>query len=189
MKPFAAKKSPWARDTRGIRGARRVTTAALALPLTLAVALPLAAPAAAQENAPQPNPSIFGDIVDPDSIPERIPQSVENQDLPGLPDGVSVEKVEWLTDRWANVYINSAAMPGLHFWRMERERQRRPAIHRTGLQCSGRQQYRNGRTRSQRHSNDIELQGWHQHLSRHHSCGQFISRAQQHDSIWYGQED
>ena len=35
MKPFAAKKSPWARDTRGIRGARRVTTAVLALPLGL----------------------------------------------------------------------------------------------------------------------------------------------------------
>lgn len=112
MKPFAAKKSPWARDTRGIRGARRVTTAVLALPLSVAVALPLASPAAAQENAPQPNPSIFGDIVDPDSVPERIPQSVDDQDLPGLPDGVSVEKVEWLTDRWANVYINSAAMPG-----------------------------------------------------------------------------
>ena len=103
MKPFAAKKSPWARDTRGIRGARRVTTAVLALPLSVAVALPLASPAAAQENAPQPNPSIFGDIVDPDSVPERIPQSVDDQDLPGLPDGVSVEKVEWLTDRWANV--------------------------------------------------------------------------------------
>lgn len=106
MKPLAAKKFP---RSAGSRGSRRLT-AALALPLSVAIAVP--GTAVAQENAPDPKPSIFGDLVDPTEVPERTPQSVESQHLSGLPAGVSVQKVEWLTDRWANVYINSAAMPG-----------------------------------------------------------------------------
>lgn len=42
---------------------------------------------------------------------DRAPQRVTEQNLPDLPAGVSVERVEWVTDRWVNLYINSAAMP------------------------------------------------------------------------------
>src|SRR5699024_6793615 len=49
--------------------------------------------------------------LEPHDVPAREPVRVTEQDLPGLPEGVSVDKVEWITDRWANVYINSAAMP------------------------------------------------------------------------------
>ncbi len=42
---------------------------------------------------------------------ERHPFRTTHQDLPGLPAGVSVEKVDWYTDRHAVLHINSAAMP------------------------------------------------------------------------------
>lgn len=106
MKTPSARKSPRAART------RRLAASVLALPLSVAVALPLAGTAVAQENAPEPNPSVLGGYLDPQNVPERVPQAVQQQALSGLPSGVSVEKVEWLTDRWVNLYINSAAMPG-----------------------------------------------------------------------------
>lgn len=57
---------------------------------------------------PEDSPLAF---MDPGPAPDRSPMSITEQDLPGLPDGVSVEKVEWINDRWAKLYINSAAMP------------------------------------------------------------------------------
>jgi len=105
MKRIAAKKSPRSHAT------RRMSASVLALPLAAALALPLAPSAAAQDDQPAPNPNSIGNYLDPQSIPERVPQSVENQNLPGLPDGVSVDRVEWLTDRMVNVFINSKAMP------------------------------------------------------------------------------
>ncbi|MEJ6020198.1 alpha/beta hydrolase-fold protein [Corynebacterium sp. H113] len=43
--------------------------------------------------------------------PPRAPFRVDNQQLDGLPSGVSVEKVEWFTERHVMLHINSAAMP------------------------------------------------------------------------------
>ncbi|MDN6258282.1 MAG: hypothetical protein L0J31_00675 [Corynebacterium sp.] len=68
-----------------------------------------AAAEAATDTAPENSPLAF---MDPGAAHEREPLSVTEQDLPGLPDGVSVEKVEWITDRWVKLHINSAAMPG-----------------------------------------------------------------------------
>ncbi|AGP30998.1 alpha/beta hydrolase [Corynebacterium terpenotabidum] len=42
----------------------------------------------------------------------REPVRTTSQDLTGLPDGVSVDRVEWITDRYVRLHINSAAMPG-----------------------------------------------------------------------------
>ena len=95
-------KSPASRPSR--RTSRRVGAAVLALPLSVALALPLAAPAAAQGGS-------LGNYLDPEDVPERPTQDVTEQDLPGLPDGVDVDRVEWLSDRWANVYINTPSMP------------------------------------------------------------------------------
>ena len=97
-------KSPASRPSR--RATRRVGAAVLALPLSVALALPLAAPAAAQ------GPGSGTSYLEPDEIPERQPESVEEgQDLPGLPEGVDVDRIEWMSDRWANVYINTPSMP------------------------------------------------------------------------------
>lgn len=84
---------------------RRLGAAILALPLSLALAVPLAAPAAAQ------GPGAGTSYLEPDEIPERQPVEIEDQDLPGLPEGVDVDRVEWMGDRWANVYINTPSMP------------------------------------------------------------------------------
>ena len=61
------------------------------------------------DTAPEASPLAF---MDPGPAPAREPLSVTSQDLPGLPEGVSVEKIEWITDRWVMLHINSAAMPG-----------------------------------------------------------------------------
>ncbi|HIW92099.1 MAG TPA: trehalose corynomycolyl transferase [Candidatus Corynebacterium avicola] len=58
--------------------------------------------------APENSPLAF---MDPGPSPERETMRVTEQNLPNLPEGVSVEKVEWINDRWAKLYINSAAMP------------------------------------------------------------------------------
>ena len=93
-------KSPVSRTT------RRLSAAVLAVPLSLALALPLTtAPAAAQ------GPGSGTSYLEPDEVPERVPQATTEQDLPGLPDGVDVDRVEWIGDRWANVYINTPSMP------------------------------------------------------------------------------
>lgn len=105
-------KSPATRPSR--RTSRRVGAAVLALPLSVALAVPLAAPAAAQGSlggGQGGHGTGLGDYLDPDNVPERPAQDVTDQDLPGLPEGVDVDRVEWLSDRWANVYINTPSMP------------------------------------------------------------------------------
>ncbi|MGO3361562.1 MAG: alpha/beta hydrolase-fold protein [Corynebacterium sp.] len=57
---------------------------------------------------PSDSPLAF---MDPGPAPDRAPMRTTEQNLPDLPDGVSVEKVEWITDRWVKLHINSAAMP------------------------------------------------------------------------------
>lgn len=89
------------------RSSRRIGAAILAVPLSVALAVPLATPAAAQMSTQTPGT----DYLNPDDVPEREPVATEDQDLPGLPEGVDVDRVEWMSDRWANVYINSPSMP------------------------------------------------------------------------------
>ena len=93
------------------RHSRRVRAAAIALPLSLALAVPVAPSAGAQAGSSRP-PGSGTDYLLPGNPPPRTPINTTDQNLPGLPAGVDVEKVEWITDRWANVYIKSAAMPG-----------------------------------------------------------------------------
>lgn len=91
----------------------RKSTALLALPLSVALAMPLMPSVTAQSPlGGSMGPGSGTSYLDPDSIPKRTPRQVTEQNLQGLPEGVSVDRVEWITERWANVYINSAAMPG-----------------------------------------------------------------------------
>ena len=92
---------------------RRGSAAFLALPLSVALAMPLTPVAAAQSSlGGSLGPGSGTSYLDPESIPKRTPRQVTEQHLQGLPEGVSVDRVEWITERWANVFINSAAMPG-----------------------------------------------------------------------------
>lgn len=51
------------------------------------------------------------DYLKPDQVPQRQAQRTEHPDIQGLPDGVSVERVEWITDHRIALFIRSAAMP------------------------------------------------------------------------------
>jgi S-formylglutathione hydrolase FrmB len=85
------------------------TVAALsATGLGLTLLLP-AAPAAA---VPPQDPDAVLDRIYPAEQPAPVPGSVTDQVIEGLPDGVSVDRVEWQSDRLVNLYIRSAAMPG-----------------------------------------------------------------------------
>ncbi|QFQ01601.1 Diacylglycerol acyltransferase/mycolyltransferase Ag85C precursor [Corynebacterium urogenitale] len=100
---------------------RRIKPAILALPVAATLALPLIPVTANQTVVPAAEaqsslggslgPGSSTDYLDPDSIPERTPVETEVRDIEGLPDGVEELRVEWITARWANVYIKSAAMP------------------------------------------------------------------------------
>lgn len=103
--------------TRRFLARLKPAAALLALPLvaaTITVA-PSATPAAHAQNEDiirLIGPGIDTSYLDPDFVPNRVPQSVTGQNLGGLPNGVSVDRVEWITDRWVNLFIRSAAMPG-----------------------------------------------------------------------------
>lgn len=131
--------SPIRRGRRGVRGLpRRVLAASLILPLATGL---LATPAAhAQDATRTQSPTQTTEATESaeatatteatgeaDSSEGKGPSSAllspsprqgdeksvreTTQELSGLPDGVSVEKVEWITDRHVKVFINSAAMP------------------------------------------------------------------------------
>ncbi|MEL4163719.1 alpha/beta hydrolase-fold protein [Corynebacterium bovis] len=109
--------------TRRSRTTRRVGAAVLALPLTAALVVPSVSVAGAQTlpgssgssgtpgSSRGSGPGSGTNYLDPGTVPQRSPQKVEKQVLKGLPAGVSVDRVEWISDRWVNVYINSRAMP------------------------------------------------------------------------------
>ena len=82
----------------------------LAYPLALTLALaPLAG---AQSSIPSvPNQPGVSDYLQ-DDVPRRTPIRTDYPEIKGLPDGVSVDRVEWITDRRIAVFIKSAAMPG-----------------------------------------------------------------------------
>ena len=55
--------------------------------------------------------SNFSDSFAPSNPPQRTPVETEYPKIEGLPEGVSVSRVEYLTNRHLKVYIKSAAMP------------------------------------------------------------------------------
>jgi S-formylglutathione hydrolase FrmB len=59
--------------------------------------------------APENSPLAF---MDPGDAPDRGIMRTTVPDNSGLPDGTSVEKVEWITERWVKLYIHSSNMPG-----------------------------------------------------------------------------
>lgn len=97
---------PAAKNSPTSRAARRTGAATLAL----ALALPLSPATHAQESAVPKIPDVAEILGSKDPV-GRSPERVTDQEIPGLPDGVSVDRVEWITDRWVNLYINSAVMP------------------------------------------------------------------------------
>ena len=58
--------------------------------------------------APKDSPLAF---MDPGEAPERSVMRTEIPDNEGLPEGTSVEKVEWISARWVKLYIRSKYMP------------------------------------------------------------------------------
>lgn len=83
---------------------RRLRAAAAALPLILA---PLTAPGAA---AAPGDSAMWTPAPAESAAPAPIRET--DQDLAGLPAGVRVAKVQWLTERHVKLLIDSAAMPG-----------------------------------------------------------------------------
>lgn len=96
------------RDTASRFARRRsLWIAAAAVPTTLALGLSLAPAAVAQSSGS----SGLSDYLQSGPPPERSTLSTEYPDIEGLPEGVSVDRVEWYTNRHVAVFINSAAMP------------------------------------------------------------------------------
>ncbi|MDO5033139.1 alpha/beta hydrolase-fold protein [Corynebacterium sp.] len=91
-----------------------------ALPTALAVAVALLPGATAQEGSSTDaigeignalGSSNLSDAFAPGEPPQRTPVNTEYPKIEGLPEGVSVSRVEYLTNRHLMVYIKSAAMP------------------------------------------------------------------------------
>ncbi|WP_286954251.1 MULTISPECIES: alpha/beta hydrolase-fold protein [Corynebacterium] len=88
-----------------------------AVPTAIAVGLSLLPSAAAQSSSTDAvanlggNGSNLSDSIAPKDPPVRTPISTEYPDVPDLPAGVKVNRVEYLTNRLLKVYIQSAAMP------------------------------------------------------------------------------
>ena len=101
------------------RSLRRAFTAFAAVPTALALGSGLfaAAPATAVDVTNQAQNSLFGssdvtDYLETDGVPQRTPiRTDEHPSIQGLPSGVSVERVEWITERRIALFIRSAAMP------------------------------------------------------------------------------
>ncbi|AWB84845.1 alpha/beta hydrolase-fold protein [Corynebacterium liangguodongii] len=84
---------------------------AAALPTVLVVGAS-ATPANGQSSIPGLSSSGLSDNIRPSDPPKRTPIEVDrNPQIPGLPAGVSVDRIEWLTNRRVAVFIRSAAMP------------------------------------------------------------------------------
>ncbi|AVH89152.1 putative esterase [Corynebacterium camporealensis] len=91
--------------------ARKGLTVA-ALPTAVAVGLALLPSAAAQSSLGDlSSNSSLSDAIAPQDPPKRTPINTEYPDVEGLPEGVDIKRVEYLTNRNLMVYIQSAAMP------------------------------------------------------------------------------
>lgn len=90
--------------------------AVAAVPTAIAVGLALLPNATAQSSVGDLSSAIGGDssLSDhfaPKEPPARTPLNTEYPDVKGLPEGVKINRVEYLTNRHLMVYIKSAAMP------------------------------------------------------------------------------
>ncbi|APT89661.1 hypothetical protein CFRA_10965 [Corynebacterium frankenforstense DSM 45800] len=91
---------------------RSLFLAATAIPVSLATAAALAPVAGAQSAIPGSSGSSLTDSIAPSGgEPERSPVRTEYPQIEGLPEGVSIDHVDWLTNRRIAIYIKSAAMP------------------------------------------------------------------------------
>ncbi|MDO5511257.1 alpha/beta hydrolase-fold protein [Corynebacterium sp.] len=88
---------------------RRPWLAAVVVPTTLALGVTLAPTAQAQSSLP--GSSDLSDSIRPTDPPQREPIRTEYPDIDNLPDGVEVERMEWITNRRVALFIRSAAMP------------------------------------------------------------------------------
>ena len=89
--------------------------AAIAAPTVIAAGIAVV-PAEAQNGSDLSSAMSSGrgisDGIRPSDPPPRTPIEVDNNpQVEGLPEGVSVDRIEWLTQRRVAVYIKSAAMP------------------------------------------------------------------------------
>ena len=99
------------RDTASRSPQRRPWLAAVILPTTLALGLSVAPAATAQSILPGSSGSSLSDSIRPSDPPQRTPMNTEYPDIDNLPAGVSVERLEWITERRVALFIRSAAMP------------------------------------------------------------------------------
>ncbi|MBC3178203.1 alpha/beta hydrolase-fold protein [Corynebacterium lujinxingii] len=101
-----------------MRDNRNTTTRLMAALLPAALAVPLATAVAPNAGAQSSDLSSLSsnrglsDGLRPSDPPKRTPIEVEkNPEVPGLPAGVKVDRIEWLTSRRVAVFINSPSMP------------------------------------------------------------------------------
>lgn len=100
------------RDTASRFSRRRsLWIAAAAVPTAAALSLSLAAGPATAQSSSSSGSSGLSDYLQSDTPPERSPINTEYPEVEGLPTGVSVNRVEWYTNRHLSIFIDSAAMP------------------------------------------------------------------------------
>ncbi|MEJ6013217.1 alpha/beta hydrolase-fold protein [Corynebacterium sp. H127] len=102
------------RETRSARR-RSFRVALAAVPVALALGSGvIASPALAQVGSSGSTGGGGGGVsgyLDPGEVPQRTPIRTDHPKIEGLPQGVSIDRVEWITDRRVAVFIKSAAMP------------------------------------------------------------------------------
>src|SRR5699024_6238594 len=82
---------------------RRTSLAAAVLPTTVALGISMAPAAPAQISSG----SSLSDSIRPSDPPQRTPVSTEYPDVQGLPEGVDVQRIEWITNRRIALFIQS----------------------------------------------------------------------------------
>lgn len=102
------------RETRSpMNRMKKAAIVAAAVPMVASLVPVVSTSAAAQSSLPlSSNRGGLSDNIRPSDPPKRTPIEVDkNPQIPGLPEGVSVDRIEWLTNRRVAVFIRSAAMP------------------------------------------------------------------------------
>ena len=86
---------------------RSLFLAATAIPVSLATAAALAPAAGAQSAIPGSSGSSLTDSIAPSGgEPVRSPVRTEYPQIDGLPEGVSIDHVDWLTNRRIAIYLS-----------------------------------------------------------------------------------
>lgn len=95
------------------RTRRRVAATVIAVPAALSIASGALMPAAAQSSLSSGSSGSSGlfDYLDDGAVPSRDTQKTEYPKIEGLPDGVEVQRQEWLGSHRIALFIKSKAMP------------------------------------------------------------------------------